>query len=322
MTAPESPRRARREDAARGALLGTFVGDALGMPYEGCAPAAVPAELDMQPARLGRGTYTDDTQMMIALAESVLARDGVDEQHLAQAFLEIHDPRRGYGAGTNEVLALWRSGVPVSLAARQLFNGQGSLGNGAAMRIAPVGVRFADSPTLLVEQAARSARVTHAHPLGIDAAVVQAAAVAAAVRGEDVLEAAAARAETKALGQTLATVRRLLHERPLPDEVAGRVGNDSSGPGSVPAAIYAATAHANFEKSVGFAVRCGGDTDTIAAMAGAIAGARFGAEAIPVRWTIPLEDGDRGRTHVLRLAQRLAVRSLAGREPAEHTAGR
>ena len=90
-------------DQARGALLGTFVGDALGMPFEGQPPAAIPRRLEMLDARLGRGTYTDDTQMTIALAESLLERGRVDEDHLGGAFLTAYDPRRGYGAGTRQV---------------------------------------------------------------------------------------------------------------------------------------------------------------------------------------------------------------------------
>src|SRR5215471_981506 len=65
-------------DRAGGALLGTFVGDALGMPFEGLPPASIPRHVEMTEARLGRGTYTDDTQMMIALAESLIARGRVD----------------------------------------------------------------------------------------------------------------------------------------------------------------------------------------------------------------------------------------------------
>jgi ADP-ribosylglycohydrolase len=70
-------------DAAAGALLGTFVGDALGMRFEGQPAAAIPTQLEMEEARLGRGTYTDDTQMMIALGESLLELDRIDEEHLA-----------------------------------------------------------------------------------------------------------------------------------------------------------------------------------------------------------------------------------------------
>ena len=127
-------------DCARGALLGTFVGDALGMPYEGAAGEEVPEHLEMVDARLGRGSYTDDTEMAIALAESLLDRGTVDAQALGRAFAAAFDPGRGYGSGTTEVLRLVRSGVHPHDAARSAFAGEGSLGNGAAMRVAPVAV--------------------------------------------------------------------------------------------------------------------------------------------------------------------------------------
>jgi ADP-ribosylglycohydrolase len=183
-----TPRNAR--DAAAGALLGTFVGDALGMPFEGRPAAAVPARPEMEEARLGRGTYTDDTQMMIALAESLLEQGEMDDPHLARAYLEAFDPERGYGSGTIDLFALWRQGVPLTEAAGRLYGGEGSLGNGAAMRIAPLAVRFAECSERLRVQAEQSARLTDAHPLAIDAAVVQAAAIAAALRGEEILAAA------------------------------------------------------------------------------------------------------------------------------------
>ena len=292
-----------RVDGALGALLGTFVGDALGMPFEGRPPGAVPDLVEMVDARLGRGTYTDDTEMTILLTESLLEHGSVREDRLAQAFLAGCDPARGYGAGTLEVLAQWRRGVAVGSAAGKLFGGQGSRGNGAAMRIAPVAVRYADAPDELREQAERSARVTHAHPLAIDAAVVQASAIAAALRSDDVLEAAAAAATNDIVHERLERVGEL--GQAAPAHVAAALGNSAVAEESVPTAIYAAVSHRRFEDAVSFAVRCGGDTDTIGAMAGAIAGARDGASAIPERWLAALEDGRRGRSHVERLARAL-----------------
>lgn len=115
-------------DRAVGALLGTFVGDALGMAWEGSLPGAMPAVLEMEDERLGAGTYTDDTEMMIALAESLLRCDVVDNEDLARTFVATQDPRRGYGSGTSQVLELWREGVPTRDAAARVFDGQGSLG--------------------------------------------------------------------------------------------------------------------------------------------------------------------------------------------------
>lgn len=279
------------------------------MPFEGASPIAeAEPGLEMRAARLGRGTYTDDTQMAIALAESLLERGGVDEEFIGRAFVAAYDPMRGYGSGTCTVLALIAAGVSAADAAVRAFGGRGSLGNGAAMRVAPVDVRYADDPDALVDGARRSARVTHRHPIGIDASVVQAVAVGAALRGEDMLDAARAVACTPQLERGLALAAGLLTEHPAPATVAAALGNGSTGHKSVPTAIYAATAYARFEDAVTFAVCCGGDADTIAAMAGAIAGAREGAAAIPARWLDVLEDGEKGRSHVERLAEQLASR--------------
>jgi poly(ADP-ribose) glycohydrolase ARH3 len=299
---PVPARDSGREDRARGALLGTFVGDALGMPYEGAPAGAIPATLEMEDARLGRGTYTDDTQMMIAVAESLLRCDVVEPEDMARAFRAHYDTRRGYGAGTTRVFELWERGDSVQEAARRVFGGQGSLGNGAAMRVAPVAVRFADDEVLLATQASRSARVTHAHAVGVDGAVVQAAAVAAALGDEDSLRAAIAAARTPEMRERLLDLR---------GSTALIGPATSSAAGSVPPAIAAAAGAVGFEDAVTRAIRVGGDTDTVGAMAGAIAGARFGVAAIPARWLEALEDGEHGRRHVESLADELAARACS-----------
>jgi poly(ADP-ribose) glycohydrolase ARH3 len=245
--------------------------------------------------------------MMIALAESLLARGTVDDHHLARAFLAAYEPCRGYGAGTRAVFELWRAGVPATEAAGRLFDGRGSLGNGAAMRVAPLAARFADEPSRLREEARRSARLTHWHPVAVDAAVVQASAIAAAVRGEDELEAARCAACSRQLRDALDRVHVLRSHASSPSEIASTLGASSVGHESVPAAIYAAGTGRGFREAVSFAVRCGGDTDTIGAMTGAIVGARLGAEAIPPEWIGALEDGERGRRYVEELAERLAA---------------
>jgi poly(ADP-ribose) glycohydrolase ARH3 len=295
-------------ERARGVLLGAFTGDALGMPFEGAPSQDVPLQLEMIEARLGRGTYTDDTEMMIVLAEHLAQHGTVDAGHLAEAFLTRHDPNRGYGKGTLTVFGYWRQGVPVDVAAARLFGGKGSVGNGAAMRIAPVGIRFASKPRRLRDEAKRSAAVTHAHRLGIDAALAQAVAVAAAMRGEPIVGAVTSAVETDEMRHQLAMVEDLLGDRRVePAGVARLLGNTAEGPRSVPAAIYAACRANDFRGAVTFAVRCGGDTDTIGAMAGAIAGARHGVAAIPHEWLDALEDGPRGRSYVERLAIALAT---------------
>jgi poly(ADP-ribose) glycohydrolase ARH3 len=296
-----APAAAVRTDRARGALLGTFVGDALGMPFEGAHPQQIPAEVEMEHARLGRGTYTDDTQMMIALAESLLRCETIDEDDLARSFRAHFDPARGYGGGTTQVIQLWEQGEPAAAAARRIFDGEGSLGNGAAMRVAPVAVRFADDEVLLRAQARRSAALTHAHRLGIDGAVAQAAAIGAALADDDPMLAAVTAAETREMRQALtqATAPR----------AAGGIA--ISALRSVPVAIAVGAQADSFETAVRSAIALGGDTDTVAAMAGAIAGARFGVSAIPGRWLDALEDGAYGRRHVDSLADQLAARAAS-----------
>jgi poly(ADP-ribose) glycohydrolase ARH3 len=275
------------------------------MPFEGAVPADVPNQVEMIDARRGRGTYTDDTEMMIALAESLIDRGRIDEQSLAAAFLDRFDPTRGYGRGTRQVLDLWRRGEPVETAAAQIFGGEGSRGNGAAMRVAPVAVRFAGDPARLEAEVELSARVTHCHPIGIDSAQVQAAAIAAAARGDDVLVAAGRVARTHELKSALRRVDALRGPKPDPRAAAAELGNESAGDRSVPTAVLAAISQGTFEEAVTFAVHCAGDADTIAAMTGAIAGARDGIAAIPHKWLAALENGERGRAYVESLAERL-----------------
>jgi poly(ADP-ribose) glycohydrolase ARH3 len=296
------------EERAAGVLLGVFVGDALGMPHEGRPGDRIPREVEMVGGRAPAGTYTDDTQMMIALAESLIRTGSVDAEDLARTFLAAYDPGRGYGGGTEEVLEMWRAGVPVSEAAGRLRDGAGSPNDGAAMRVAPVAIALFDDERAVVEWAEASARVTHAHPEGIDGAVVQAVAVAAVLRGESALGRAQAAARTPAMRERLqALTESAARVTDLdPQHLAGphwRVGFTVVE--AVPPAVVIGATAPSFEEAVTRAVRCGGDTDTVAAMAGAIAGARFGAGAIPRRWLDALEDGERGRGHVEQLARQL-----------------
>jgi poly(ADP-ribose) glycohydrolase ARH3 len=298
-------------DAAVGAMLGTFVGDALGMPYEGRSGRAVPERLDMRDGRARAGSYTDDTQTAIALAESLLRCGGVDEEDLAASLRSHYDERRGYGSGSRTVLSLWEDGVAVSEAAGRLFGGAGSRRNGAAMRVAPVAVRFFGDEARVADEARRSALVTHAHPEGADGAVVQAVAVAAAMAGHDPLTAARAAACTALIRGRLEALLTL-GERLDPRELAGPdwyVSYEAAA--SVPVAVVVGSLAQSFEEAVTVAVRCGGDTDTVGAMAGAIAGARFGGSHIPSRWYTALEDGERGRSHVERLAIALVEAAAA-----------
>lgn len=316
-----------RGESCVGALIGTFVGDALGMPVEGWSAERIRAERgrvdEMLPARMGRGTYTDDTQLMIALAESILETGGIDEEAMAQRILDLHDPDRGYGRGTTRVLMQWREGVPVDEAAGRIFDG-GSFGNGGAMRVASVAAAYHDDLDALRRAARRSCEITHAHPIGFTGAQIQARAIAEAIRASS-SDAIQPRAFLDRLRRgydgdavpggvwevRFRTLHKLLGEpeQPVdPTVAAEELGNDSRVHASVPAAVYAALANReSFEEAVVYAVSVGGDTDTIGAMAGAIAGGLHGVDAVPDRWWEALEDATRGRDHVVELGERLAA---------------
>src|SRR5579885_864152 len=133
--------------------------------------------------------YTDDTQMALSIME-ILGRHGrIDQDELAAHFAAHYDPSRGYGPAMHQALARIGHGEPWQRVAESLFAGQGSFGNGAAMRVAPIGAYYADDLCRAVEDAAGSAVVTHAHPeAGAGAiAVAVAAAWAGRLRAENVL---------------------------------------------------------------------------------------------------------------------------------------
>lgn len=321
-------------DRFLGCLLGTFVGDALGMPVEGLAAGTIRYRhglvRDMLDARLGKGTYTDDTEMTVAVAESLVARRGFDGAHMAARFVAGLDRARGYGRGTLEALDRVAAGTPWQRAGARTY-GSGSFGNGAAMRAAPVGLLFHGDLHAAMDVARAQSDITHSHPLGRAGAAVMAGGVAMAVRwGTEIagpllpaafLEPIAAGLldNERLFDECLAKVVHMLGECPgLPvdagdDErlaaathVAGVLGNDTRAFQSVPAALYSFLAHPRDpEQALITAVSLGGDTDTIAAMAGALCGAYRGRLAWPRRWIDALEQGPRGRDYVAGLADDL-----------------
>lgn len=265
-------------------------------------------------ARLAWGgrtlTYTDDTQLSLALAEYLLGDDPLveDADAWVAAMVMVHDPQRGYGRGFTSLIEAWRDGVPVAQAATRAF-ADGSHGNGAAMRAAPVGLRWPDDVDARRAAAMNQAIVSHAHPVGMDGSLVVAEAVAVAlgVGRFDASEvvAAADACRTPAMREAVRTSMGLLGSTDL-SEVATALGTSALAEASVPAALWAAATGEDLVDTIALAVGLGGDTDTIASIAGAIRGAADGRDAIPVEWMLAMEDGPRGVTHALDLAARLA----------------
>lgn len=287
-----------------GCMLGCAIGDALGAAYEGRFSSYVEASEIMF-----TGIWTDDTHMMIGVAESLIECGGFNGEHMAWTFIHNwqREPWRGYGPGPPRVFRLILSGVPWSEAAKRLYGGSGSFGNGAAMRVAPIALLYYDKAEELREVAYKSAEITHAHELGMEGAAVQAYAIALALKTsrkldpEDYLRDIATFARSELFRDKLFKAIKLLNE----DDrriIVRELGNGIEAFNSVPTAIYCfAKNHESYAKSVLCAISLGGDADTIAAMTGAIAGAFHGETGLPREWIERLEKAD----YIRNLAQEL-----------------
>jgi ADP-ribosylglycohydrolase len=283
-------------DFALASLRGLALGDALGAQF--FVPDNLPA---LKERRLPDGIWpwTDDTEMACVLHAELTTRGRVDQDALAKAFAIRHDFDRGYGPSTNRMLRLVRQGGDWRTLATEPFDGQGSWGNGAAMRVAPLGAWFAADPDAVVEQAALSAAVTHTHPDGIAGAVAVAVAAAGAVTlvrpsaGEFVAfvrERTPAGLVRERLGAALDLVGR------QDARAVGRLlgnGRLVSAPDTVPFAVWSAARHLDdFEAAFWDTASAGGDVDTTCAIVGGIVGVRAElpagyaerVEALPTWW--------------------------------------
>jgi len=281
-----------------GALVGTAVGDAIGSGFEWQRVAELQA-IEWAADRRELLAYTDDTHMMIGMAESLVQKEGFDGEHMAHVFIRNYEmePWRGYGPGPPNVFRMIRAGEDWNKAAEKLYHG-GSYGNGAAMRIAPVAVFYHNDLTMLREVAFRSSQITHSHVLGKEGAALQAYAIALAVGWESgrlfdsrgFISRLDELIQHETYRKKLESLTMLLGEGDKAKVVA-ELGNTVEAFNSVPTAIYSFVSHPDsFREAILFAVNLGGDTDTIAAMTGAISGAYLGVEAVPNKWRLKLEN--------------------------------
>jgi poly(ADP-ribose) glycohydrolase ARH3 len=298
------------EERFTGCLLGLTVGDALGAHFEGQSADFIARRyrkasdlIEHSPA--GELWYTDDTQMAIGVAETLVACGHIDEDEICRRFAANYLPQRGYGRGARIVLEAIAQGDDHKFLAANIFPG-GSFGNGAAMRVAPVGLMFRHDHAALWEQAKLSALPTHVHPLGIEGAQLLALAVGLASTIEefvrdDFFAVLAERCTSLEFSGPLRRAAKLTDVRDL-----GRFGNGIEATASVVTAIASFGLTPNsYGETIGNVILLGGDTDTMAAMAGAVSGAFLGRQAIPRHLVDNLEDGYQGRTYIEQLARKL-----------------
>lgn len=276
-------------------LEGLAIGDALG---EMCFSAPENARQRVEEEWLPPGPWwhTDDTEMALAIVE-VLRRHGrIEQDALALRFAErfAEDPDRGYGKMTRITLRSVLEGEDWRRASAEAFGAFGSMGNGGAMRVAPLGAWFADDLDRVVEEARASAQVTHAHPEGQAGAVAVAVAAAVAYRerakapdlaGSAILLEVLRRTPE---GETAAKVREAAELLSVvPAEAAKRLGNGFlvTAPDTVPFVLWSAVRNlGSYTEAIIDTATVGGDTDTNCAMVGGIVALYVGLEGIPEVW--------------------------------------
>lgn len=279
---------------ARVSLEGLSVGDAFGDRFF-VHPGSVHSLVDAHALPASPWAFSDDTQMALSVVVILRNCGAIDQDRLAQSFGRHYDISRGYGPAMHGLLRDIRSQQPWSRAARALFGGQGSFGNGAAMRVAPVGAYFADDLDAAISHAAAAAAVTHAHAEAAAGAigVALAAALASQARAYDTPPDARGFLDT-ILGylpesEVRTGVRRArdLDADASVTHAVTVLGNGSrvSSQDTVPFTLWCAAHNlASYEEALWTTLSGLGDRDTTCAIVGGIVACRTGVEGIPPAW--------------------------------------
>ncbi|XP_015910882.2 ADP-ribosylhydrolase ARH3 isoform X1 [Parasteatoda tepidariorum] len=306
----------------KGCLIGALIGDCFGAPFEFCTnlPVSEKRLKNFFTEILNGETeqiypYTDDTAMTLSVTKSLIENKKICPIDLAKRFVNEYftdpeTPERSYGAHVRHVfVALRKSNFEdVFLPAKNQFDGKGSYGNGAAMRIAPVALFVHDKDDDCIKNAVEQCSfLTHTHPDGYNGALLLCLAIHLALKLDssekldsmkfilELLE-KMERIENKGNSpycDSLKKMKNIFEKKKdlSPQEVGENFGNSVIALKSVPTAIYSFLRAQKklpnykntnpFIRTIYFAISVGGDTDTIATMAGAIAGAYYGDDIIP-----------------------------------------
>lgn len=283
-----------RLDRARCALEGLSVGDAFGDKMFLPPPILVQV-LDARKLPTPPWYFTDDTNMALSIYFVLRKFAGIDQDKLARSFADHYDRARGYGMAMRSLLPALRQGGSWRTLAPTLFGRKGSYGNGAAMRVAPVGGYFADDPEAAAAHARRSAEVTHVHPEGVAGAVAVAVAAACAWtrRTADPRPTRAAFLSAVLPLVPASKVRDGIQRAlDLPrgttaENAVAELGNGSrvTAQDTVPFALWCAGERlASFEDALWLVASGQGDVDTTCAIVGGIVAMYTGIEGIPSAW--------------------------------------
>lgn len=292
----------KSRDKYTGCMLGAAVGDALGKQNEGFSRKEIPVRVtNYNIARAGSpgeelraGQYTDDTEQMIALAQSLIECGGFDVQDFAGRIARwgadaLADPVRRSLVGPSSSVAIAQLNSGVSWEE----SGSGIPSCGSAMRVAPIGLFYKNLDDV-ESNAALSSLPTHNSKAAIAGAVAVAVGVRCALEDmdcSDILKETGARASKYDKGLAKKIELSFVKRDAVPDEVFAELGTSYLVYETVPSAFYCFSRHfEDPEKAIIEAVNAGGDTDSIACITGALCGARHGVEAFPERWINGLEN--------------------------------
>lgn len=294
-------RDAAMRDRALGALLGLACGDAVGTTVEFEARGSFPPMVDMVgggPFGLAAGQWTDDTSMALCLATSLVHRGEFDPVDQMNRYVNwwhwgyLSSTGECFDIGLATVKALQRYEVT-----RDPYAGDvnpGTAGNGSLMRLAPVAIHFHGNRESLRKHARLSSMTTHAAPEAVDACELFADLLMRAIQGDTKASLWATERD-----DDLSESVRLAASPDVALRAIDAIKSSGYCIDSLEAALWSFARSATFEETVLTAANLGGDADTVAAIAGQIAGAHYGASGIPSRW---LE----------RLAMRDEIERLAG----------
>jgi ADP-ribosylglycohydrolase len=307
-----------------GGILALAIGDALGYPHEfrrvqqvrrEIGPQGITGFIALQDPRFTRpmflgpapppGTFTDDTQMSLAVAEALVEAGHADQdtlmttmaRHFVRWFFS-EDNNRSPGETTGIACTALRDGVPW-----QRSGVAQSKGCGANMRVAPIGL-FYDDLDVVADVAADCARITHAHQTALAASAATALCVALAARGEtpEAIHAVVAGRIAGAapdLEALWARIPGVLDQDPLRvlvdlEQNPGGLGESWVADEALASAFYCFWRHADDARACLLeAANTDGDSDSIACIAGGIVGARLGRSALPSEWITGVEASER-----------------------------
>lgn len=277
-------------------LDGLSIGDALGEMFA-YRPHLAQEMFRRNDLPAGPWFHTDDTEMAISIAAILKSHGRIHQDALSKRFMRRfeRDPDRGYGKMTRVQLRENLAGQQWQVTSPRAFGGRGSMGNGGAMRVAPLGSYFAYELERVVKEAQASSVVTHVHPEGVAGTVAVAIAAAMAWQLRD---APSTERPQKLFDAVLQLTResevrrKILLASQIPadmevEQVAKALGRGDlvTAPDTVPFCLWVAAHHLdNYVEAVSMAISVGGDCDTNAAIIGGIVALSAGREKIPANW--------------------------------------